>query len=100
MLIRKYAEKSPVLARSLEFVFIGPPNFDELEKRLRSRATESEASIKIRLENAKKELDAWNKYDFLLINKILDQTVRDMLNLIDVMHKSTIRLEDSGFYEK
>ena len=37
-------------------VFIEPPSFKDLEERLRGRGTESEEALKIRLENAKKEL--------------------------------------------
>ncbi len=98
MQIKEYAENDEILSKSLELVFIGPPNFEELEHRLRSRATESEESIRIRLDNAKSELDKWHEYGFLVINKELDKAVADMKAFLDVMHKSTKRLKDSGFY--
>ncbi len=98
MQIRSKTENDEVLRSSTEFVFIGPPNFTELERRLRSRATETEDAIRTRLENARKELDCWDKYDYLLINKDIDKTVEDLKCLLDILHKSTKRLEDSGFY--
>ncbi|ONK61153.1 uncharacterized protein A4U43_C08F26780 [Asparagus officinalis] len=39
------------------FVFICPPSFDELEKRLRSRGTKTEEQVQKRLRNAKAELE-------------------------------------------
>jgi len=98
MQIKEYAGKDDILSKSIELVFIGPPNFAELEHRLRSRATESEESIQVRLKNAKAELEKWHEYGFLVINKELDKAVADMKAFLDVMHKSTKRLKDSGFY--
>ena len=43
------------------YVFISPPSFPELEKRLRGRGTETEDKIKKRLANAKGEMDARNE---------------------------------------
>jgi len=59
------------------FVFIAPPSFEELEKRLRGRGTESEESIRKRLHNAKGELEYVNKsnfWDLVLTNDDLDTT--------------------------
>ena len=95
--IKTYAANDEILKKCIELVFIGPPNFEELEHRLRSRATESEESIKVRLENAKAELEKWHEYGFLVINKELDNAVADMKAFLDVMHKSTKRLKNSGF---
>lgn len=43
------------------YVFVSPPSFEELEKRLRGRGTEDEEKIKKRLANAKGEIDARNE---------------------------------------
>ena len=40
------------------FVFIQPPSFPELERRLRGRGTESEEKVQLRLKNAHKELES------------------------------------------
>jgi len=98
MQIKKHIQNMSVLEKCVEFVFIGPPDFAELEKRLRSRGTETEESIAIRLQNARNELEQWAQYDYLIINKEIDQTVDDMENLIDILHKSTKRLTKSGFF--
>ncbi len=98
MQVKKAASEDSTLSRCLELVFIGPPDFAELEKRLRGRGTESEEAISKRLADAKQELDCWNLYDYLLINKVLEKTVDDLHSLLDILHKKTIRLGDSGFY--
>jgi len=96
--INRQAKDDPVLSRCVESVFIGPPSFAELERRLRNRATETEEVIQRRLQNARDEMEHWREYGFLVINKEIDRTVCDMRNLVDILHKSSKRLEDSGFY--
>lgn len=51
-----------------QVIFIEPPSMEELEKRLRSRKTDTEEQIQIRIENAKKELLRKNDYDYLIMN--------------------------------
>nr|KAJ0187093.1 hypothetical protein LSAT_V11C900466420 [Lactuca sativa] len=66
-----------VRASSLEaiFVFICPPSFEELEKRLRERGTETEEQIQKRLRNAKAELEQGKSsglFDHVLVNDDLE----------------------------
>jgi len=51
-------------------IFLTPPTYCELEKRLRSRGTESEEVINRRLERGKKEIKCIDKYDYIVINEI------------------------------
>lgn len=97
--IKEYAKNDPLLEKCVEFTFIGPPSFAELEKRLRLRGTETEESIAVRLKNAKEELEKWQEYDFLIINKEIEKAVDDMEHLIDILHKKTKRLKESGFFQ-
>lgn len=55
------------------FVFIAPPSLSELERRLRGRETEEEAVITTRMQNAKKEMNAVNEYDYVIINDEIKQ---------------------------
>lgn len=98
--VKESSKKSSLLKKCSECVFLGPPSFEELERRLRSRGTEKEDSIRKRLDDAKTELDHWKDYDYLIINRDVEQAVEDMENLIDMLHKSTKRLEDAGFYSQ
>ena len=49
-------------------IFIKPPSMDILEERLRNRGTESEESLKIRLERAEKEITYAEKFDRVIVN--------------------------------
>ena len=49
-------------------VFILPPSIEELERRLFSRAQDSEAVISDRMSRAKAEIGHWDGYDYVLIN--------------------------------
>ncbi|WP_320667262.1 guanylate kinase [Prochlorococcus sp. MIT 1307] len=59
-------------------IFLAPPSFSELEKRIRGRATDSEAAIQRRLLRAKEELKAQNEFDAVVINDDLDKALEDL----------------------
>ena len=56
-------------------VFLMPPSFQVLEQRLRQRATDSEEAIRMRLENARREMIYWRQYNYLVVNEDIDETV-------------------------
>ncbi len=55
-------------------IFIAPPSIEELEQRLRGRGTDSEESIRRRMENARGELAQSHKFDHQLVNDEFEQT--------------------------
>lgn len=67
-------------------IFIKPPTFEELEKRLRGRHSESEESILKRLESAKEELNNADKFHYVIENDIVDKAVDE---LIAIYNKET-----------
>ena len=69
-------------------IFIQPPSMDVLFKRLRNRATESEASLNKRIDKAKHEMTYSSSFDSIIINDQLKETinvaekkVKDFLNI-------------------
>lgn len=56
-------------------VFVQPPSYEELEKRLRGRSTESEDKIAQRMGKARKELSFAKEFDMVLINDNLNQAI-------------------------
>lgn len=56
------------------FVFVSPPSFEELRRRLFKRKTEDEEKIQERLLWAKQEMEMASHYDYLLINDHLEIT--------------------------
>ena len=63
-------------------VFIAPPSLAELERRLRGRGTESEESLRRRLNNAEKEMQAADAYTYLIVNDRLEQAVLELKSVI------------------
>ena len=59
-------------------VFILPPTRDELERRLRSRGTDSEAVIERRLRDALSDMSHWEEFDYAIFNDDLDEAVADL----------------------
>nr|NQU92164.1 guanylate kinase [Bacteroidota bacterium] len=57
-------------------IFIQPPSVAELEQRLRNRSTESEESLKKRVEKAVYELSFSPKFDLLVVNDKLEDAVK------------------------
>ncbi|KAL1957901.1 hypothetical protein VTO42DRAFT_5466 [Malbranchea cinnamomea] len=67
------------------FLFLAPPSLEELERRLRGRNTETEDSIRKRLEQAKKELEYANTpgaHDKIVVNDNLDKAYASMRDWI------------------
>ncbi|KAL7624179.1 guanylate kinase [Parahypoxylon ruwenzoriense] len=78
----KQIKKSGIEAR---FVFIKPPSFEELERRLRGRGTEDEASIVKRLDQAKLELEYANTpgvHDFIIVNDDVDKAYKELEDFV------------------
>ena len=57
-------------------VFVLPPSARELEARLERRAQDSGDTIRRRLQNAADEIPHWAEYDYVLVNRDLDQSFR------------------------
>ncbi len=63
-------------------IFILPPSMAELERRLRKRGTEDEATILKRTAQAKNEIDAAKDYDYFVVNDALEVAVDDLIAVI------------------
>ncbi|MGA7616581.1 MAG: guanylate kinase [Thermoanaerobaculia bacterium] len=60
--------EQPELRRHSVSIFVFPPSFDELEKRLRGRGLNTEDDISVRLRKASDEIDLCDFYDYVIIN--------------------------------
>ncbi|MDR2176394.1 MAG: guanylate kinase [Synergistaceae bacterium] len=63
-------------------LFIAPPSLEVLEARLRGRGTESEETIGLRLENAKKEMARAAEYDRVIVNDDLERAAGELRSVI------------------
>jgi len=63
-------------------VFVKAPSFEENERRLRDRATESEGEIEERLELARRQLEQENLFDHVIENDDLDHAVEELERIV------------------
>ncbi len=63
-------------------IFVLPPSVRELRKRLRRRGTETNEQLRVRFENAKKEMKEYEKFPYTVINKDLPRAVAEVLAII------------------
>lgn len=56
-------------------IFILPPSIAELERRLYSRAQDSEEVVKGRMSKATSEMSHWAEYDYIIVNQDIDESV-------------------------
>lgn len=67
---------------SARFVFLAPPSWDELVRRLVGRGTESDAQRRRRLESAEAELAAMKEFDHVIVNAELGQAAKELVELL------------------
>lgn len=85
--VRHCADAS-ILA-SLVDLFVMPATAEELEQRLNHRATDAAEVIRLRLENARREMSAWPQYQFLLISTTREQ---DYLQFVSLLRAERLRV--------
>ena len=77
------------------FLFIAPPSWQELENRLRGRGTDAEETVQLRLNNARREMEDADRYDYLVINDRLDEAV-DVLRAVVIAERCKGRRSPDG----
>jgi len=63
-------------------IFILPPDWHTLESRLRNRGSDAEEVIRRRLDTARREIENYSKYDYILINNLLDQSAGQLKDIV------------------
>ena len=59
-------------------VFVLPPSWSDLSRRLHARAQDSEDIIQLRLDRGKGEIAHWKDYDYVIVNKNFDRAYADL----------------------
>lgn len=67
-------------------VFLVPPSLEELERRLRSRSTDSDETIAKRLKNAKRELEQIPYYEYIVKNDLVENAVEKLRAIVNAEH--------------
>lgn len=63
-------------------VFVLPPSIAELERRLRSRAQDSDAVIAGRMAKSQSEISHWAEYDYVIVNHDIESAFKDLLTIL------------------
>ena len=64
------------------FIFVLPPSFQELRKRIKGRGLNSAADIRKRLATAKKEVRAYSSFDYIVVNDDLEPAAADLESIL------------------
>jgi len=64
-------------------LYIMPPSYDELVRRLKNRKTETEVDLNKRIERTKMELSQKDKFDYIIVNENLNKAISETLILIN-----------------
>src|SRR5690606_12887185 len=65
-------------------VFLAPPSWDELKRRLIGRGTDDEETIRHRLEHAQEELAAEPEFDVTIVNHTVEQAADELVGLLSL----------------
>jgi len=76
---QQLAEK---VRQDLVAVFILPPSLRALEERLRQRAQDSDAVVASRMAKSADEMSHWAEYDYVILNRDLDESVRQVRSIL------------------
>ena len=74
--------RNSALSRDVVSVFVLPPSMAELERRLRSRAQDSDAVIAGRMAKSRDEISHWAEYDYVIVNTDFDKAFNDLTTIL------------------
>lgn len=77
-------------------VFLLPPSYQDLERRLRSRGHDDDASLRLRLKAASAEVQAFARYDYVLVNREVDECAEMLSCVIRAARCRTSRFFDTA----
>lgn len=75
------------------FIFLAPPSLGELEDRLIGRGTESDEVIRHRINEARKEVEMMNLYDYVVVNDEVEEAKRKVQTIVEAEHLKRERIE-------
>ena len=73
-------------SRNAVLIFVAPPSFEELSRRLYGRRSESEEVIQGRLKRAHEEIREIPNYDYLVVNDSVEKAANDIISILTAEH--------------
>lgn len=86
--LRQMKEKAPDKVVS---IYLLPPSIAEVRRRLTSRGTDSEETIKKRMDLVAEKIKHWNEFDYVVVNVDIDETVRKVQRVISGERMKRVR---------
>lgn len=83
----------PEIVNNLVDIFIMPPSVEELDARLRRRATETEDELRVRLTTAHGEMEQWNRYKYTLVSGSVEEDLKNFRTIMRAEQSRSSRLE-------
>jgi guanylate kinase len=77
-------------------VFILPPGHDELERRLKARAQDSDEVVTRRMAKAASEISHWPEYDYVIVNREVDRALDQIRSILEAERARRTRLVGVG----
>jgi guanylate kinase len=77
-------------------VFILPPSHDELERRLRTRAQDTDEIVAKRMAKAGSEISHWPEYDYVVVNRDVDRALAQIKSILEAERARRTRLIGVG----
>lgn len=81
-------------------IYIVPPSREELERRLRARAQDTDAVIAVRMQRARDEMSHLHEYKYLIINRNFEEALSELMALIRSRGGAPVRPVEPGLIEK
>lgn len=86
------------------YIFVLPPSLDALGERLQKRMVNSKEEIEKRLKVAAKEIKRYREYDYVIVNNILEDALKELSAIIISKRVSTERVDpqliEMNFFKK
>lgn len=86
-LIRKYFDEGV-------FIFILPPSMEELRQRIEKRGSNSREDIERRLKRAREEMKDYYRYDYVIVNDVLDGSLKRLEAIVTAERLRSSRIDD------
>ena len=77
-------------------IFVLPPSHDELERRLKTRAQDTDAVVAERMAKAASEISHWPEYDYVIVNADLDRALAQVKSILEAERARRARLVGVG----
>lgn len=72
-------------------IFILPPSYEELEKRLTGRGQDSEDVVRTRMSKAADEMSHWPEYDYVIVNDVIEESIHNVRAILKAERLRRVR---------